>query len=119
MMNRRENQRLDSDRMAECRTEGRTFKAVLYNVSTTGCMIEMSFCQVSESDRIYLKVEGNIRVGGVIVWLDGKNAGIRFDEPLHEAVVRFLGYDPASRILMLPTDRFGRPLPKLPKYVRA
>ncbi len=117
-MNRRENRRLDSDRMVECRTDGRTFKAVLYNVSTTGCMIEMSFCQVAEGDRLFIKADGNIRMGGMIVWLDGKNAGIRFDEKLHEAVVRFLGYDPASNVLMLPTDRFGRPLPKLPKYVR-
>ncbi|RVQ69619.1 PilZ domain-containing protein [Croceicoccus ponticola] len=114
-MTRRDNERLDSDRLVDCRMDGRSFKAVLYNVSVTGCMIEMEFNQVGEGDRLFLKAEGNIRLSGLVVWQNERNAGVRFDDPLHEAVVRFLGYDPVRSALEPPTDRFGRLLPKLPR----
>jgi len=115
-MKRRECERLDSDRSVDCRMDGKHFRAVLYNVSVTGCMIEMDYNHVGQGDRLYLRADGNIRMGGLVVWQNGKNAGVRFDDPLHEAVVRFLGYDPVKGAMMLPTDRFGRPLPKLPKF---
>jgi len=115
-MSRRADQRLDSDRHVECRVDGKVFQAVLYNVSTTGCMIEMPFNQVREGDRAYIKAEGGIRMAGLIIWQDEHNAGLRFDEPLHEAVVRFLGYDPVQAAMTMPTDRFGRILPKLPRH---
>lgn len=95
------------------------FQGALYNVSTNGCMVEMPYRQVSEGDHLCLKTDGNIRMGGVVTWQDEKNAGIRFDVPLHEAVVRFLGYDPAKAVHLIPVDRFGRLLPKLSKFSRA
>lgn len=110
-MSRREHERLDSDRQVQCRVEGRSFLAALYNVSITGCMIEIPMNRVSPGDRVYIKAEGNIRMAGLVIWQDERNAGVRFDQPLHEAVVRFLGYDPAKGEPALPTDRFGRPLP--------
>ncbi|GGD40644.1 PilZ domain-containing protein [Croceicoccus pelagius] len=118
-MTRRNNERLDSDRQVECRADGQPFHAVLYNVSVTGCMIEMPYNRVSEGDRLFIKAEGNIRLAGRVVWQDERNAGIKFDQPLHEAVVRFLGYDPVKGAMMMPTDRFGRPLPKLPRAAPA
>lgn len=114
-MSRRGNERLDSDRQVECRVDGRNFIAVLYNVSVSGCMIEMPMNRVREGDRVHIKADGNIRMSGMVVWQDERNAGLRFDQPLHEAVVRFLGYDPARGDAVLPSDRFGRPLPKLPR----
>jgi len=118
-MYNRNSQRLDSDRAVECRANGQAFRGVLYNVSTHGCMIEMAYCQVNEGDRLYLKADGNIRLGGVVTWQDGKNAGVRFDAPLHEAVVRYLGYDPVKAVHMIPVDRFGRLLPKLSRFTKA
>lgn len=116
MMTRRANERLDSDRQVECRVDGKIFRAVLYNVSVSGCMIEMPFNQVRQDDRIFLKAEGGIRMAGLVIWQDQRNAGVRFDAPLHEAVVRFLGYDPVKTAMVMPTDRFGRMLPKLPRH---
>ncbi|AKM10683.1 PilZ domain-containing protein [Croceicoccus naphthovorans] len=117
-MSRRTNARLDSDRQVECRVDGRAFHAVLYNVSVTGCMIEMPLNRVSMDDRVHMKAEGNIRISGIVIWQNERNAGVRFDQPLHEAVVRFLGYDPVQNAGLFPTDRFGRPLPKLRKSER-
>lgn len=118
-MSRREHERLDSDRHVECRVEGRSFRAVLYNVSISGCMIEMPLNRLSEGDWVHIKADGNIRMSGTVMWHDERNAGIRFEKPLHEAVVRFLGYDPAKGEPVLPTDRFGRALPRLPRTDRS
>lgn len=116
-MSRRGHERYNSDRQVECRVDGRTFTAVLYNVSVSGCMIEMPLNRILEGDRVHLK-DGNIRMSGLVVWQDERNAGLRFDQPLHEAVVRFLGYDPAKGDPIVPTDRFGRALPRLPRNDR-
>ena len=91
--------------------------AVLYNVSLSGCLIEMPLNRIIKGDRVHLK-DGSIRMSGLVVWHDERNAGLRFDQPLHEAVVRFLGYDPAKGEPIVPTDRFGRALPRLPRNDR-
>ncbi|GGD74457.1 PilZ domain-containing protein [Croceicoccus mobilis] len=117
-MYRRDHERLASDRQIECRVDGRTFQAVLYNVSLSGCMIEIPLNRVSQGDRLFLKTDGQIRMAGMVVWQEERNAGVRFDQPLHEAVVRFLGYDPAKSTSLMPTDRFGRPLPRLTRPMR-
>lgn len=115
----RASRRLESDRQAECRVEGKTFRVALYNVSVSGCMIEMPMNRIAQGERVHLTTEGRIRMSAVVVWQEGCNAGLRFDQPLHEAVVRFLGYDPTSATPALPTDRFGRPLPKLRENERS
>jgi hypothetical protein len=88
--------------------------AVLYNVSISGCLLEIPPNRLAEDDRVHLK-DGNIRMSGIVVWRDERHAGLRFDQPLHEAVVRFMGYDPTIGDPVLPTDRFGRVLPRLPR----
>lgn len=115
----RVNRRMDSDRQVECRVDGKTFRAALYNVSVSGCMIEMPMNRIMQGERVHLTTDGRIRMSAVVMWQESCNAGLRFDQPLHEAVVRFLGYDPASATPTLPTDRFGRPLPKLRENERA
>lgn len=116
-MSRREHERVSSERQVECRVEGRTFTAILYNVSISGCQIEIPLNRLMHGDRVHLK-DGDIRMSGMVVWHGERNAGIRFDQALHEAVVRFLGYDPARADPILPTDRFGRVLPRLPRTDR-
>ncbi len=116
-MSRRQHERVSSERQVECRADGRNFTSILYNVSISGCLLEIPLNRLVEGDRVHIK-DGNIRMSGIVVWQDERNAGLRFDQPLHEAVVRFLGYDPAKGDPVLPTDRFGRVLPRLPRSDR-
>ena len=116
-MSRREHERVSSERQVECRVDGRNFTSILYNVSISGCLLEIPLNRLVEGDRVHIK-DGNIRMSGVVVWQSERNAGLRFDQPLHEAVVRFMGYDPAKGDPILPTDRFGRVLPRLPRTDR-
>jgi len=78
-------------------------------------MIEMPSRRLSMMDRVSLKVDNGIRMSGIVMWDADKYAGIRFDECLHEAVVNFLGFSTKNLLpgRIGPSDRFGRPLPRL------
>ncbi|WP_082922584.1 PilZ domain-containing protein [Croceicoccus mobilis] len=115
----RQHQRFDSDKTIECRVNGRAFSALLCNISLSGCMIETPLNRVSYGDRLFMKIEGSIRLAGLAIWREGHLAGIRFDELLHDAVVRYLGYNPVQAIPNLALDRFGRSLPRLPRCTPA
>ena len=83
-------------------------------------MIEMPSQMVSMMDHVCLKVDNSIRMSGIVMWNDGKYAGIRLDDCLHEAVVNFLGYSTKNLLpgRLGPLDRFGRPLPRLRESYR-
>lgn len=78
-------------------------------------MIETPLNRVEYGDRLFIRIESAIRLVGVVIWREEHLAGIRFDNYLHEAVVRHLGYAPVQAMPTLPLDRFGRPLPRLPR----
>jgi hypothetical protein len=111
----REHERFDSSRPIECRVNGQCFTAPLRNVSLSGCMVETPLNRVCYRDRLFAKVEGSIHFSGMVVWIEENLAGMRFDEQIHEAVVRFLGYEPVEAIPSIPLDRLGRSLPRLPR----
>lgn len=119
-LKQRKHERISSDYGVDCRTMGRTFRGVLADVSIGGCMIEIPSHRLSMTDRVCLKVDNGIRLSGIVVWHDGRYAGIKFDDPLHEAVVNFLGYSTKNLLpgRIGPSDRFGRPLPRLRESYR-
>jgi len=117
---KRKYERISSDYGVDCRSAGRAFRAVLSDVSRGGCMIEMPAQKLSMMDRVCLKADNGIRMSGIVMWNDHRYAGIRFDDCLHEAVVNFLGYSTKNLLpgRQGPTDRFGRPLPRLRESYR-
>ena len=117
---KRKHERISSDYGVDCRSAGRAFRAVLSDVSIGGCMIEMPSQRLSIMDRVCLKVDNGIRMSGIVMWNDKKYAGIRFDDCLHEAVVNFLGFSTKNLLpgRIGPSDRFGRPLPRLRESYR-
>lgn len=88
---------------------------VMYDASTGGCMIEVPDCCVlSLGEPVLLDLPSGIGVEGEVVWIDGGFAGLRFIEPLHETIIRHLGYRRDPKDLICMSDHFGRPLPDLP-----
>ncbi len=114
-MDERASKRVAVDKEIECRVGGRSARVLLYNLSVGGCMIETSNGLVSEGDWASLKLSDTILAGGVVIWQIGRNAGIRFEQALHGAIVEFLGFKPSIQSFdhAWPRDRFGRPLPEL------
>ncbi|MCB2088762.1 MAG: PilZ domain-containing protein [Sphingomonadaceae bacterium] len=100
------------DKEIACQIKGRTLTVGLYNLSCGGCMIESASKGVRKDARIVLQINDKTEMPGKIVWRIGKNAGIKFDLPLHHAVVAAMGPTASDEDFDQydPRDRFGIPL---------
>ncbi|WP_379547291.1 PilZ domain-containing protein [Qipengyuania sp. DSG2-2] len=103
--------RLSLDKEIACRVDGVREYVTLYNVSSGGCMIEC-VGDMAEGSRVDLDLNDVTPMRGSVVWRIEKNAGIKFDVPLHTAVVESLGYAAMDEEFDRhdPRDRFGIPL---------
>jgi hypothetical protein len=99
------------DETIECRVDGEMRSVSLYNLSCGGCMIEIAGDSVQKGSDIVVRLGRGFDLPGRIVWRIEKNAGVKFDAPLHPSVVERLGYtDEDDFDRNDPRDRFGIPL---------
>jgi hypothetical protein len=115
VMDERATSRVEVDRLIELQIGGRTGRALLYNLSMGGCMIEGPNNRVRLGDEVSLRLDDLINSTGRVVWHHGRYSGVRFEAEIHEAVVAHLGFavSEASVAIDTPVDRFGRALPPL------
>jgi translation initiation factor IF-1 len=108
------------EREVACVIGGKRERVFLYNLSGGGGMIEMASHSLSEGDEVVLELGEFAQVRGRIIWEMASCAGVRFEEPVHEAIVVHLGFtpQPISFEDELPRDRFGRALPSMPAMTR-
>ncbi|MDN3645688.1 PilZ domain-containing protein [Pontixanthobacter aestiaquae] len=99
------------DQEIDCRIDGKGVVASLYNLSSGGCMIETDEKLAQEGSEVEINLTNKIAMPGRIVWRVSKNAGIKFDLPLHQKVVEHFGYSEDEEFDRNdPRDRFGIPL---------
>lgn len=117
-MDERNYERFAVDKEVECFYGERRDFVLLYDLSVGGCMIEAPESGVKGGDAVHLKLYDFIEISGRVVWEKGGNAGVRFDQPLHDAAVKFLGFTPSTVTFeqMEPRDRFGRPHRMVRRY---
>lgn len=117
-MDERNHERFVVDKEIECFVGERRHEVILYDLSSGGCMIELPQASLNGGAFIHLRMNQFIEVSGQVVWVFGGNAGVRFSQFLHEAAVRHLGFTPNDLPFeeIIPSDRFGRPLPASQKY---
>jgi len=103
------------EKEVKCRIDGERDFVFLYNLSAGGCMVERSVRPLLTGDGVELDLCDFATAQGVVVWSVENSAGVRFDTPIHEAVVRHLGFNPPSLSFeeQEPRDRFGRVLPPI------
>ena len=82
---------------------GRAVPVKLRNLSSEGAQVEASDLPVEGTHLLFRK--GELTAVGAIVWIKGKQAGIRFDQPLEADAV--LNHVPAPRPRM--QSDFRRP----------
>lgn len=103
--------RFRTDEIVHCEVAGRSEPAALYNLSCGGCMIECASPCIAQGANVAVALNENVSLPGRVVWRIGKNAGIKFDHPLHQAVVERFGYVEEEEFDRNdPRDRFGIPL---------
>lgn len=89
--------------------------AFLYDLSAGGCMIELPDTSNVIGQPLSIVLYKRETAHGEVVWQLGPCVGVRFDTPIHDAVVRHVGFTPPAIAFedQAPRDRFGRPLPPL------
>lgn len=86
-MDLRGTDRKPSNLVLECVVLGRTERAILCDVSPTGCRIEMFDGVVPQrGSTIVFEVRDPIYFAGEVVWVSGNEAGVRFTRPLSREV---------------------------------
>lgn len=93
----------------------------LTDLSAEGCQLVIRAGSLKPEQRVVIKAEGIEGLPGCVKWAVGTRAGIEFDRPLHQAVVDHLLNEPASLPIRSDkplVDRFGRPVPELPRGSR-
>lgn len=94
---------------------GKQVRGFLYDLCEGGCMIEIAALDGAPDNRLSIQLYDRETVAGDIVWRVGHCAGVRFDTPIHDAVVRHIGFVPPPIPIESrePRDRFGRILPPI------
>jgi len=100
------------DKKIECREAGLNGPVFLYDLSAGGCMVEFAGDAPAIGAQIELELCREQRAKGEVVWQAAGCAGVRFLAPVHDAVVRYLGFQPPPSEEM-PRDHFGRLLPPI------
>lgn len=103
------------DKDVSCSVGGIQGPGFLYDLSAGGCMIELRDSRDVTGSLVALDLYGPEPTRGIVVWQWQRCVGVRFDAPLHEAVVRHVGFTPPAIPFedQLHRDRFGRVLPPL------
>lgn len=103
------------EKNVDCRIGTVAGSVLLYNLSAGGCMIEVTGLPVGVGDLVEMNLDGVHDVCGSVVWAHDGCAGVNFEAPLHEAIVRHLGFTPTPVAFeqQAPRDRFGRILPPI------
>ena len=84
---RRSVERLEIKAPVICRVRGRSQDAFAYDISTDGCMIEVTKTSLKQGEPITMAFPDQTHTVGQVVWVKHRNAGIRFSEPLDRLVV--------------------------------
>ncbi len=83
--------------LATCRFgAGSTAELQVLDLSPGGCMVHRKRCNAEQGARVLVKLPGLGFQPANVAWVEDENAGIAFDQPLHEAVLAHLWQSLAS-----------------------
>lgn len=88
--------------------------AQVLDMSCTGCRLSLAGEGPEEGACLQLVLLEDLEVSAVVMWTDGDTIGVRFVEPVIDAVVRYFGM--SGRVATpadVTRDSFGRTLPPL------
>lgn len=95
-MERRYNDRVPTEVGVSCRVPASPEKAVLIDLSRSGCRLEFSRKRVDQGATVNLDFQVGQPIGGQVVWTDGPHAGVRFHSALPKPVAIEFGLEPCA-----------------------
>jgi hypothetical protein len=76
-----------------CRIPARPSAARILDVSTYGCRVALSNNDAEKGASIVFEMPNGDRMNGMVVWVQGGEAGVRFAHALRPATARVLGLE--------------------------
>ena len=92
-MERRVEDRIETNVLLTCRVPARPCRAIMHDVSHDGCRLELPEVNAELGGTALLDLPGADRFPGRVVWVRGTAAGIRFHRSLRGAPAVALGLD--------------------------
>jgi len=92
-MERRRDERTETNVLLTCRVPARPCRAVMHDLSHTGCRIELPDANVELGGTALLDLPAAGQVAGTVVWVRGRVAGIKFLRRLGGSAAVALGLD--------------------------
>jgi PilZ domain-containing protein len=93
---------------------GKLCRALLYDLSMDGCMIDTGGSFPLQADKtIQFELPHAGATEGTVIWTKGQFGGAKFTQRLDQALVTRLGFRPRPQPVTKLRDQFGRPLKKL------
>lgn len=92
-MERRRDERNETNVLLTCRIPARPCRAVMHDLSHIGCRLELPDATAELGGTALLELPGAERTSGLIVWTRGNVAGIEFHHRLGGAAAIALGLD--------------------------
>jgi len=81
---------------AKCRVCRQTYALNMIDLSEFGCKLVTGVFDIRPGDRICLRPHNLEGVWGDVIWARYRSAGVRFDRPIHPAVVEHLAREYAD-----------------------
>jgi hypothetical protein len=95
-MERRITDRMPTEVGVSCRVPASPERAVLVDLSRSGCRLEFARCNIDPGATVNLDFRMGKPVGGEVVWTDGAHAGVRFHSALPRPVAMEFGLEPCA-----------------------
>ena len=92
-MERRRQERTETNVHLSCRMPAMPCRAIVHDLSHSGCRIELGDANIELGGTALLDFPEASRFPGRVVWISGKQAGIRFERRLSGLAAVALGLD--------------------------
>jgi hypothetical protein len=92
-MERRRDERNETNVLLTCRMPARPCSAVMHDLSHMGCRLQLPDATVELGGTALIELPGAGRTSGLIVWTRGNVAGVEFHHRLEGAAAIALGLD--------------------------
>lgn len=70
-----------------CEVRGRRQQAIVFDLSTNGCLVQCSPMFADAGDAFGLRFPGGVSLQGEVRWRDGLNTGVQFAGSFPEAAI--------------------------------
>lgn len=92
-MDERARERLVIDRSVSCRGFSGDEQILIYNLSTSGCMVSRSRSCSALGETLLISLISGVEIAGQVIWEREPYAGVQFISELPERIVALLGFN--------------------------